>query len=636
MAKGKENLYIGNRWPLAGFTGRQHVAILVLGIILSLCYHNLVVRRAVVDLHLDTDTRTVFKVYWAAAGQLYSEKRMTMVVISPGRSDYTFRICNLAAVKKLRIDVAEKPAKVSLHEMRITQEGLPELCFASPADFKKLIPLGGIAGITYDRSGTMQVVADNGDPQMEFLLPPMVYRPDYLAEGGRVLCIFVLLYLLTLASRPLREDYNYLSLMAVFVLALIVVMASISKYNQHPDEFVHVYAAEYYQNHLLPPEIGSPEIRHTYSPYGVSRLFSGEIVYLLAGKFMELFAPFHLPSYLILRFFNVTLFAVLCALASGSSPFRIAMLPVFISPQIWYVFSYFNSDAFALFVCMIVVYVLVRKKSFFWQAMADVPLGSVRFKLFLSGLLFSLLLFSKLNFYFFIIFLFFYLAWLHWRHELRLNKKTLCRLGMIGAVALVAFSLVRGADYAVNGLNRSAKLLACRERLAEKPYKPGTPLNQKNVFLQMKDRGVTLKTLLQLDRWGEKSFRSSFGVYGYTSVSASFAFYDQVRYVGLALLGVFLLSIALRGGWSGNLLLSATMLSAVALIVVACYHSWTVDFQAQGRYFLPIIPMLALLIYHEERHLVRPLFQWLFLAMYFLGTYNFIFVGLHDIAKYGS
>ncbi len=621
---------------LPGFTGRQHVAIIILGIILSLCYHDLIVRRAVVDLHLNTDTRTVFKVYWAAAGQLYSEKRMARIVISPGRCRYSFRICNLAAIKKIRIDVAEKPAKISLHEIRITQEGLPGLHFDSAADFKKLIPLAGIAGITYDRSGTMQVVAATNDPQMEFFLPPMVYRPDYLAEGARVLCIFALLYLLALASRPLWDDYNYLSFLVVFVLALIVVMASVSKYNKHPDEFVHVYAAEYYQNHLLPPEIGSPEIRHTYSPYGVSRLFSGEIVYLLAGKFMELFAPFHLPSYLILRFFNVALFAVLCALAIGSSPFRVAMLPVLVSPQIWYVFSYFNSDAFALFICMIVVYVLIRKNSFFWQAMADVPTRRVCFKLLCAGLLFSLLLFIKLNFYFFIVFLFFYLAWLHWRQELRLNKKTLGRLGMIGAVALVAFSLVRGADYAVNGLDMSAKLLACRERLAEKSYKPSTPLKQKNAFLQMKDRGVTLKELLQLDRWGEKSFRTSFGVYGYTSVSASFAFYNQVRYVGLALLGVLLLSIALRGGWFGNVLLSATMLSAVTLIVVACYHSWTVDFQAQGRYFLPIIPMLALLIYHEERHLFRPLFQWLVLAMYFLGTYNFIFVGLHDIAKYGS
>jgi uncharacterized membrane protein len=69
-------------------------------------------------------------------------------------------------------------------------------------------------------------------------------------------------------------------------------------------------------------------------------------------------------------------------------------------------------------------------------------------------------------------------------------------------------------------------------------------------------------------------------------------------------------------------------------MAVACYHAWTVDFQAQGRYFLPIIPMLALLIYHEECYLFRPLFHLLFLAMYLLGIYSFIFVGLHDIAKY--
>lgn len=631
---GMGNFNIGKLSVASGFNGKQHIVILILGIILTLCYHFMVFKVADVDLHVDTDTRTVFKVYWAEAGQLYSEKRMSRVVISPNQSDYSFGLSNLVAIKKLRIDVSEKPAKVRLLELHIRQEGLSELSFDSEDDFKKLIPLAGIADLTFDLSGKMEVVADNNDPQMEFLMPSMVYRPDYLAEGMRILCIFGLLYLLAMVSRPLWDDYEYISFLSVFVLALILAMASISEYNMHPDEFVHIRAAEYYQNHLLPPEICSPEIELTYSPYGVSRLHSGEIVYLLAGKFMAVFAPFNLPSYLLLRFFNVTLFAVLCALAIRSSPFRIIMIPVLISPQTWYVFSYFSSDAFSLFICLIIVYILISKDSFFWRVMGDGPPREVYLKLFFTGLLFSCILFFKKNFYFFIVFLFFYFPWLHWRHELRLNKKVLSRLVMIGAISLVIFSLVKGADYAVNGLDKSANLLTCREQLAQKQYKPSTPLAEKHVYLQMKERGATLKDIFLFDRWGGKSFQSSFGVYGYTSISGSSVFYDEISYIGLALLGVLLLSIALRGGLPGNVLLSATLLCAMTLMAVACYHAWTVDFQAQGRYFLPIIPMLALLIYHEECYLFRPLFHLLFLAMYLLGIYSFIFVGLHDIAKY--
>ncbi len=84
----------------------------------------------------------------------------------------------------------------------------------------------------------------------------------------------------------------------------------------------------------------------------------------------------------------------------------------------------------------------------------------------------------------------------------------------------------------------------------------------------------------------------------------------------------------------GVSLLSITLLVSLGLIIVALYHAWTVDFQAQGRYFLPIVGMVSVLLMHTRRYLVNPVFIFLLLGMYGLSVYNFVFVGLLGIEKY--
>ena len=97
-----------------------------------------------------------------------------------------------------------------------------------------------------------------------------------------------------------------------------------------------------------------------------------------------------------------------------------------------------------------------------------------------------------------------------------------------------------------------------------------------------------------------------------------------------------IVSVVWRGHFAGITLLAISLGAALFLIVVAIYHAWTVDFQAQGRYLLPIVPMMAILLYHCQRILIRPLFFSLFFMIFLLSVYNFIFVGLHDIGKCGT
>jgi hypothetical protein len=71
----------------------------------------------------------------------------------------------------------------------------------------------------------------------------------------------------------------------------------------------------------------------------------------------------------------------------------------------------------------------------------------------------------------------------------------------------------------------------------------------------------------------------------------------------------------------------------LALIVVDIYHAWTMDFQAQGRYLLPIVGMGAVFYAHMHRYLARPYFLLLWCGMFILSLHNFLFVGLRGVEK---
>ena len=96
---------------------------------------------------------------------------------------------------------------------------------------------------------------------------------------------------------------------------------------------------------------------------------------------------------------------------------------------------------------------------------------------------------------------------------------------------------------------------------------------------------------------------------------------------------VVICCIALRGGTEGNTLLAAMIFCGTALVAMASYHAWTVDFQAQGRYFLPIVAMASMLFYHNRKSLSNVLCVFPATLLYFAAVYSFVFVGLAGIGK---
>jgi hypothetical protein len=610
-------------------------SILLLFLLFSAGYYFLIFNRALAELELETDTRTVLKFYWPNKHGHYSEKKSSQLVIKPGQSHYTVRVADISRLDRLRLDPSEnKAANITIRRIVLRQTGFPVIQLHSEEEFSaRLRAVSAVDSLTALPEGGVSMTVSQHDPQLEIVLPKTERHVSWLKELEHGLALLLLAAACCGASRFFSWRLEFVPVFAVFVLALVLVMAAVSDFNTHPDEFVHVAAAEYYKERSLPPKVGDPAVAQTYSVYGVSRLHSGEIYYLLAGKFLRLAAPLHLKPYFVQRLLNVLLFSCLLLWAFGKTEFRPFFLPLLISPQIWYIFSYADSEGLSVAVCLLAAWQLAAESSSLNRLLRDEPEKRSWLTPLWLGLLFGLLLLQKQNFYFLYIFFLLYFIWRTRQAPPVWSKRTLARFTavvLIGGLLVTAFKVT---DAWVNDFKKGQLELAAREQYAEKMYKPSTPLNHKHLYLQMRERGKTLRQLIELDRWGEKTFRSAFGVYGYTQYAASFAYYDYVRTAGLLILLTLTISAVWRGGRSGLTLLALAWGWTFFFIAALIHHAWTVDFQAQGRYLLPMLPMFAILHYHCQRIVFRPVFYGLFVLLFCLSVYNFIFIGLHDIGK---
>ena len=136
---------------------------------------------------------------------------------------------------------------------------------------------------------------------------------------------------------------------------MILAMGIISGLDVNPDEWNgHVKAAAYYIENWLPPAVDDPRIVSSISVFGVSYLWHIDPYYFIAVKATQVLSGIVSDFYLRVRLANAFLFLSLVLVFAVQIKRSKWMVPfIVISPQVWYVFSYFNNDAFPLFIAMI-------------------------------------------------------------------------------------------------------------------------------------------------------------------------------------------------------------------------------------------------------------------------------------------
>ncbi len=586
------------------------------------------------DLELKSPYPSFFKIYWADEGDVFTEQNMRQVRVKPGKSDYRVFLTHLGNVDRLRIDPLEYAGEIDIHGIRISQQGYLDLALDFASGFDALKPINEVERDLKEADQTgLSLIATGGDSQLEW---DVETQSTSFVPVLHIVNLFLIIGLVAVLRKPstlLLENDRFVTASLLVVLLLATAMATITRPYVHPDEGVHYQAVSYYSNHFLPPALDSAEVAHTYSPYGVTRLGNYEIYYQLAGHFSWLLQPFQLSGLINARLFGLFMLGFMLVYCMRTPAFRVFAMPTLISAQTWYLFSYANSDGFALFAAIIASFQAAVPQSALNRFLRDEKVDRYVWSLLALGGLIGVLLLTKSNFYFFLVFLGAYFLWRMACGEFQNQKRFWSRAASLCLVGLALYGVRIALDHAANGPDPSALRTEMAEQHATDLYNPRTPNEKKHLYLYMKDRGFSLERILQKEKWLGKIFLNGFGSYGFTQYFPSGAFFETVKNTGLLLGAFIILGVLITGPPRAHGLILIVLVCAAALISVLLWRSWAISFQAQGRYLAPVLPMLGILFFHVREYLNQKILVSLVVAMFLLGVYSFLFVGLHDIPK---
>lgn len=624
-------------------------------------------------------------------GAGFSERESARMDFAAGSSRLSIPLPD-GAVKSLRLDPDPAVIKVQLQKIAIETPGQRQ---SLELPLLGLNPLSEIAALDRAPKGvTVRTVPGAKDPQL--LLPVQDdLRPtgwvEYVGRASQVLLLLALgvWVVVRLARSPTGVPVPAL-LLGAWLLVAAMAFTSTTSRSVHPDEYSHVGAARYYLNHWQPPAVDAPEIVDSYSIYGASYLNELDVVYLIAAKATQFWAGFGLDETTALRLFNVLLFGALLAVAWVRRSAWAGVAVLLLTPQLWYLFSYFNADVFPLFLSLLAAMLF---------AAPDSPVSrfvegerASRLALFVFILALGLLLVSKRN-YLPVVFaaglsltvrhlglsvwgvllgavgaalllfrlvaggdlvhmfpytarlfapaglvllgLFAILAlWPVLRQPIL--RPRLYRLGLLFALAVVVASPRIAQDIAVNGTSaqKSVRMSAVAEQYADPRFKPSTLVTNPSASfpgLGLAAKGVTFTQIMgQPYGWAANSWRSMLGVYGYVNIFAPPLLYWLLG-AGVLMLCFSMVGWALaRAEARRDLVVAVAGIALVALSSIV--HSWANDFQAQGRYLFPGVAIVAAYLLSQPG-ILRTRWASFAVALCFVGSVlSFVGVALPALA----
>jgi len=478
-----------------------------------------------------------------------------------------------------------------------------------------------------------------------------------------------------------------MSLASGLILAMLIASPITGK-SVHPDEFAHLGAYEYYVDHLLPPAVDDLATIPSTSVWGTSYLSELDVVYEIAARATGQLRAFTSNNLLACRLFQFAIWGGLCLFAVVHRRWAVVLSVTLLSPQIWYIFSYFNADAFPLALALIAAGFVSDEYGGLGRFLRT---GNLRSPApWIAALCIGLILVSKANYLPVVLVFLLWLAVIHlglrwytvvlavigalsvgtsvfvkgapgiseWHMPLTLGGFTLAGGGLAlfvwhcwrsgdkrpVFVRLVSFTLLciliaapRVAwDVHVNGWpsQKAERIQAVAEARAAPEFKPSIIAQGKGYpTIDLAARGVSLKDVFFAPyHWAATSLTSAFGVYGYMTIfGPNWLYWLMYAIAGLVVL-VLLYSLKQNGPEHWLVMTTIVVGGAVLVLASSLLLSWTRELQAQGRYLFAILPMIALLFGHRPGRLPRRTLRLLIGAACICSVVSFAFVALPALA----
>jgi hypothetical protein len=640
-----------------------------------------------IQMQLHSDRAGIAQWFYDS-GSGYSENESVTAPLREGENRVVFALPS-GTIRALRFDPINNDAHVRIGSMRWV---MPTAALVDTPGIGQFFALANIARIAPTADGIdVWPVAGSPDPQLQLALarPLELTSPrSFVGDGLEAFALACALLLAACLVTRLRIQQIVIAGMAL-ALGLILTMACISSTTQsaHPDEFSHLPAFHYFTQHLLPPAVDDPAVVPSLSIYGASYLFEMNVTYLIAAKVTTPVIGWFASEVSAARAFQCLLWMLLILFVLRDRGLALPFSVVLLSPQVWYIFSYFNSDALPLFLALVAVMLLSGSRNAVHAYLANERKISASVVLF--ALCLGLLLISKANYLVLVPGLLLWLAVLHLDLRWRELLATLIGLGLLGAsmflgkvpalsawhaqfaslaaaIALIVFAAfsacvraLRDAalrqrflrliavcalamtvvaprvllDFSVNGTpsSKSARMTAVEEKYAGPGFKPSqVTLGNGTTNTALNIKGVSLGQMLfdSPFKWLQTNMLSSLGVYGYMTVFAPYSFYICLAALlcAIALLGAIALARS-RSSQDARLLALATGICLLAMLS-SILQSWVFDFQPQGRYLFPMLAVLALVLGRAAPKIPSAPFKIFLVGSLALSVYSFLCIAL--------
>lgn len=389
---------------------------------------------------------------------------------------------------------------------------------------------------------------------------------------------------------------NRITTFLFFAALLMVYMLWLGTipFNGAPDEAMRFLIPKYIYNHGRLPIGTDPEIRH--AQWGTSYGFTPTICYVLSALFMKIGDLAKLTGEKL--FLAARLASVVYSMAAAVIVRKIGKLLfedpfawvftaiIMLLPQYTFVSGYVNCDAFGMLGTALLIWQVLKGKEKNFPIHSCIGIG--------AGI--SVCLLSYYNTYGMILVFCIYcvVLVLGSKKEDRI-KKLILSIVIVGITAAIlsGWWFVRNYflyDGDFLGLRSSS---ASMESFGKEALRPSSRVT-------MAEQGMSVLDMMFKTKWWPMTLDSFVGVFGMMKLWMPSGIY--VLYYGMLLLGL-----------GGNLLLQKSkcrdylkpilIASMIVTIAISVYYSWCKDFQPQGRYILPILIPLGILVTDGYRKL---------------------------------
>ena len=409
----------------------------------------------------------------------------------------------------------------------------------------------------------------------------------------------------------------YTAGVAAIVLVLIGAFTGSSELN--PDESESIYSVQYYIGHLMPPDARTLSL-DAYSAFGTARLTELNLFYIFAAQIARLFTFEHGT-----RLFSVLMFAgLMYFLFWNLKKNRFLLCALFLTPQVWYLYTYCTSDALDFAVGVLVLYQIANPDSMLHGLARDGIHKCGVWKLLLLGFLFSNIFMSKQNYYVLAIYaVCMLLADLFAVPKEERRQRFAVYLCFAGA-ALLFLGIRYIPEFVHYGIQRGGVLREMQEAIAIPKLNPASPPAEQSSAFNLHGKGVPLADILFHMGLNKTLLRSFVGTYG----SLQFPSPDWYMWL-MGLLYLVFLSVVCwqvlreKGHRERKVKLGFLFICGMISYVLVIYNAWVIDFTAQGRYMFPVLIFAAHAAALKPEIPRQRWFQILICATALLSLYSF-------------